>query len=98
MALTPQIFRGRYPEFDHLKNVELVDALARAQRRISATPSGDLRDDAQGQAAAHILARSAFGMQARLEPEFSEEDLNTTTYGGQFKDSLRMLTPTIMVV
>lgn len=78
--MTTAEFLVLFPEYAALaaedNGTELIDgALARADRRVSDS-WGDRRDDVIGLTAAHMLALSPFGRNARL----STAD-GTTTYG-----------------
>ena len=68
-------FKARFPEFARLPDVTLNDVIARATARTNATVMGDQADEAIGYMAAHLLALSPYGQQARLS-----EPGKTTTY------------------
>jgi hypothetical protein len=73
--LTLAQFRARFPEFERLPDATLTDALARGLVQTSTIVFGDISDEATGYLAAHFLALSPYGQQARL----SAVD-GTTTY------------------
>lgn len=81
-------FLAKYPEFDgQAKNLRLIGAkLAEAGRRVDPAVYGDLADDAQAALAAHLLASSPMGQNAKLVAK----DGNTT-YGKEYKRLSRLV-------
>lgn len=69
-------FKARFPEFGRLPDPVIQDAINRATLRTNATVMGDQTDEAIGYMAAHLLALSPFGQQARM----SEPGKMTTYY------------------
>lgn len=66
MSLSPLKFRARFPEFANLPDATIQDAIDRGAAQADATVFGTLVDEATGYLAAHFLALSPFGQQARL--------------------------------
>ena len=66
MALSLSTFRARFPEFQSQPDATLQDAINRGAAQSDSTIFGDLVDEATGYLAAHFLALSPFGQQARL--------------------------------
>jgi hypothetical protein len=76
MALNLATFRARFPEFADADDALVQEKLDEAARR---TPAGEwttVENDAHAYLAAHLLALSPFGRDARL----SEKD-GSSTYG-----------------
>jgi Protein of unknown function (DUF4054) len=69
-------FKARFPEFARLPDATLNDVIARATKRTNPTVLGEETDEAIGYMAAHLLALSPYGQQARL----SEPGKMTTYY------------------
>lgn len=69
-------FKVRFPEFGRLPDAVIQDAINRGTARTNATVMGNQTDEAIGYMAAHLLALSPFGQQARL----SEPGKMTTYY------------------
>lgn len=69
-------FKARFPEFSRLPDPTIKDAIARGTARTNSTVMGDQTDEAIGYMAAHLLALSPYGQQARL----SEPGKMTTYY------------------
>jgi hypothetical protein len=66
MSLKLVTFRARFPEFANLPDATLLDAIDRGAAQSDATIFGDLVDESTGYLAAHFLALSPYGQQARL--------------------------------
>lgn len=93
--MTVVSFLARYPEFseDRAPTDLVQDALDRAARAVSGEDWGSQLDDARGEYAAHLLAVSPWGQQARLSDPKSE----ATTYLRQFKKRQRSVHPAAFV-
>ena len=68
-------FKARFPEFNRLPDVTIQDALDRGVAQTNANVFGPLQDEASSYLAAHFLALSPYGQQARLVAKDG-----TTTY------------------
>lgn len=79
MTWTPTTFRARWPEFDGVADNVVSAALADAARGVDARLFGTRTDLAVGLRAAHLLAISPYGQQARLESDKSD-----TTYRAEY--------------
>ncbi|MCK6585954.1 MAG: DUF4054 domain-containing protein [Polyangiaceae bacterium] len=75
MALDRATFRARFPEFNTADDAYVDAKLAEALLQIDASVWGTKADLGQGYLAAHLLAVSPFGQQARLSSKEGE-----TTY------------------
>lgn len=84
MAWTPTTFKARWAEFAYLADALVQLALDEAVDECDARVYADRYDDAVGLLAAHNLAISPAGQQARLE-----SDKGTTTYWGRFAEIRR---------
>lgn len=84
--MTPVQFRVRFPEFGKLPDPTIADAILRASNQTAAGVWGNLADEAIGYLAAHMLALSPYGQQARLEVK----GVPTTTYMMHWKRLARM--------
>lgn len=80
MAWTAASFKARWPEFEPVADDTVTGALAEAGRRNDARVFGDRTDDAVGLYAAHLLAISPGGQQARLK-----SDSANTTYNREWE-------------
>lgn len=80
MAWTPTTFRARWPEFATLADSQVQANLTAAARRCDSRVFGDDTDEAVGYLAAHLLAMSPGGQQARLEGKEG-----TTTYYAEWQ-------------
>lgn len=88
MAVNRNDFLARFPEFEPASRPMINASIAEAVRGVDATIFGDKTDDAVRWLAAHLLAISPFGMQARL---VSKE--GASTYGERFAMLTRSVTP-----
>ncbi len=66
MALSITTFRARFPEFQSLPDPTIQDAINRGAAQSDSVIFGDLVDESTGYLAAHFLALSPYGQQARL--------------------------------
>jgi hypothetical protein len=67
--LTLVKFKARFPEFQNLPDVTLLDAIERGSEQSDPAVFGAIVDEAVGYLAAHFLALSPFGTpSARLNP------------------------------
>ena len=64
--MDPITFKARFPEFNRLPDVTIQDAIQRGQAQTNANVFGPLQDEASSYLAAHFLALSPYGQQARL--------------------------------
>jgi Protein of unknown function (DUF4054) len=62
----PITFKARFPEFNRLPDVMIQDAINRGVAQTNANVFGPLQDEASAYLAAHFLALSPYGQQARL--------------------------------
>lgn len=69
-------FKARFPEFNRLPDVTIQDAINRGVAQTNANVFGTLQDEASAYLAAHFLALSPYGQQARLVAK----DGNTTYF------------------
>ncbi len=84
MSLTTEQFLARYPEFAGT-GPDLVEAkLAEADLQVDAAVWGDQADIGHGLVAAHLLATSPFGENARMVAKDG-----TTTYGTRLETMQR---------
>lgn len=74
MAWTATTFKARWTEFAPTEDARVVAVLTAAARRCAPSVFGADTDEAVGLYAAHLLATSPHGMQARQEGD------DTTTY------------------
>lgn len=72
--MTLTTFKGRFPEFQGVPDVQVEDAITRATAQTGRIWKPSLADESIGYLAAHFLAMSPFGQQARL----AAADGNTT--------------------
>lgn len=77
--MTLAAFRAEYPEFDATADGTVEAKLAAAETRTDRDALGDDADAAQGLLAAHLLALSPHGMQARKDAS------DTTTYYAEWQ-------------
>lgn len=82
------IFLKRFPEFDGQgKNLTLIKAkIDEATRRTDPTLASDLADDITYYLAAHLLAQSPMGQNAKLVAKDG-----STTYGKEYKRLCRLV-------
>jgi hypothetical protein len=88
MAVAYADFLARFPEFEPAPKAMVEAALSEARRNVDAEVFGDKTDDAIRWKAAHLLAISPFGQQARL---ISKD--GSTTYGKYFWELAKSVTP-----
>jgi hypothetical protein len=81
MAVTSEAFLVEYPEFGPAESELVEGKLAAAARRVGIDTWGDRYEDAVYVLAAHLLAISPFGQQARLSSSSAE-----STYGRTFEE------------
>lgn len=79
MAWTASTFKSRWPEFAPTADAQVDAVLVAAARRCDARVFGDDTDEAVGFYAAHLLATSPQGQQARLESDKAD-----TTYRAEW--------------
>jgi hypothetical protein len=77
-------FRVTCPEFVRVSDAQVQDALDKAAVSTPSDPWFEHQEEGHTMLAAHLLAQSPFGMNARLEGE------PTSTYGERF-ERLKML-------
>lgn len=83
----------RFPEFTDVNEVLVSAKLAEAGRRVSASVTGDLYQDLVAYLAAHLIATSPQGQQARLASE-----AGSSTYWVVYQGLSRIVpTPTMYV-
>jgi hypothetical protein len=75
----PITFKARFPEFNRLPDVTIQDAINRGVAQTNANVFGPLQDEASAYLAAHFLALSPYGQQARLVSS-AELAMRSTTY------------------
>lgn len=88
MTVERRDFLARFPEFEPASKAMIESAIAEAGRNVDADIFDTKTDDAIRWKAAHLLAISPFGQQARL----SSKD-GSTTYGKRFTELARSMTP-----
>lgn len=88
MTVERRDFLARFPEFEPASKSMIEAALDEAERNVDAELFADKTDDAIRWKAAHLLAISPFGQQARLIAKDG-----STTYGKQFWALARSVTP-----
>lgn len=62
-------FRAGYPEFNGASDIFVQEYLDRAAKHLSSQVCGNLYDEAHGALAAHKMALSPFGQNAKLSGE-----------------------------
>ena len=87
MPVTVDDFRNRFPEFRTVGELLIQQVLDEAALQVSEAVWGELADAGTLMRAAHLLALSPMGQQARKK---NEKD--TTTYGMQFRAMQRQVT------
>ncbi len=80
MAVTLASFRAQFPEMQKAPDDLVSSALALADPQVNPTVYGTRADEALLFYAAHVVACSPFGQNARLA-----SDKNQSTYGEHFK-------------
>lgn len=88
MAVERRDFLARFPEFEPAPVSMIDSAIGEATRNVDSEVWGDKTDDGVRWKAAHLLAISPFGQQARL---MSKD--GSTTYGKHFAKLARSVTP-----
>ena len=88
MTVSRADFLARFPEFEPASPSMVEAALGEAVRNVDSEIFADKTDDAVKWKAAHLLAISPFGQQARLISKTGE-----TTYGKYFRELSRSSTP-----
>jgi hypothetical protein len=88
MAVSRRDFLARFPEFEPASKAMVEQAIDEAGRNVDAEVFDDKTDDAIRWKAAHLLAISPFGQQARLIAKDG-----STTYGTHFTALARSVTP-----
>lgn len=94
MAIDNASFVAAYPEFDEINDLapaSITSALTRAQAFCSAAVWGDRYEAGVFVKAAHLLAMTPFGENARIAGS------NATAYGETFKEMVRALPMRIIV-
>jgi hypothetical protein len=84
VAWTPTTFKARWSEFAPIDDALVQSALDEAAREVDERYFGARTDDAVGLRAAHRVAISPMGQQARLE-----SDKGATTYGALYDEMAR---------
>lgn len=74
-------FRLEFTEFRTIPDDQIQRALDRAEEAVDPVTFGDSYDLAHGNRAAHLLASSPMGQNARLQSDKAE-----TTYGRAFRE------------
>jgi len=90
---TASTFRAAKPEFSDATDPQVETALADAGAYCNADVFGDQHDQAVGLYAAHLLAISPFGQNARLVNKQGD-----TTYRTQWRRLARVCTPSPQTV
>ncbi len=88
MAVDRASFLARYPEFEPASKAMIEGEIADAIDNVDTSVFGTKTDQAVRLKAAHALALSPFGQQARLVSKSG-----ATTYGKQFDALVRSVTP-----
>lgn len=88
MAVSVASLKERYSEFEPTADALVTRVIAEATRRTS-TSFGASYDDAVMLRAAHLLAISPQGMNARLETKPGDNPLMASTYGQELLQLLR---------
>lgn len=88
MAVERRDFLSRFPEFEPASKAMIETALDEAERNVDAEVFAGKTDDAIRWKAAHLLAISPFGQQARM---ISKD--GSTTYGKRFVELAKSMTP-----
>ena len=88
MAVDLDSFLVRFPEFEPATEPMIREALGEASRNVDPDVFKEKTDDAIKWKAAHLLAITPFGQQARLVAKDG-----TTTYGKHFAKLVRSVTP-----
>ncbi len=88
MAIDVATFVTRFPEFTSAASAEVTVVLAEAQRRVDQAVFDDKYEEAVFYKAAHLLAISPFGRNARMVSK-----AGTTTYHTAFNQLAREVTP-----
>ena len=88
MAVDTRSFLARFPEFEPASRSMVDEAIDEASRNVDPDVFGEKTDDGIRWQAAHLLAISPFGQQARL---ISKD--GSTTYGKRFEALARSMTP-----
>ena len=88
MAVERRDFLARFPEFEPASKGMIDEAIAEAARNVVGGVWREKNDDGVRWLAAHLLAISPFGQQARL---ISKD--GSTTYGKRFAELVRSVTP-----
>lgn len=89
MAATATTLKARFTEFAATADALVTLCLAEATRRTSAAALGARFDDAVMLRAAHLLAISPQGMNARLETSPGANPLLASTYGQELMQLFR---------
>lgn len=84
MAVSSTDFLEMFPEFNRAEPEMIDRALAEAERGVSSTTFGDRVDDAVIWKAAHILASTPWGQNARLMSKDGK-----TVYGQHYRELAR---------
>jgi len=88
MAVDRRSFLARFPEFEPASKSMIEEAIDEATRNVDVDVWRDKTDDGVRWKAAHLLAITPFGQQARL---MSKD--GSTTYGTHFAQLMRSVTP-----
>lgn len=88
MAVDNATFLARFPEFTPATTAMVTAALGEAVRNVDESVFGDKTEDACFWKAAHLLAISPFGQQARMVSKEGD-----TTYGKYFNMLAKSVTP-----
>jgi hypothetical protein len=88
MAVTSDSFLAFFPEFQPAGIRQIDEAIAEAVRNTDAAVWGDKTDDGVKWLAAHLLALSPFGQQARLSSKEGK-----STYGKRRRQLVLSTTP-----
>jgi|GEM_PF-903705 len=90
MAVTPASLRTRRPEFTPTDDAVVQAAIDDAVTEVDERVFGEKADQAVSLLAAHKLAVSPFGQQARIDPKAAGPGLHgTTTYGVEYDALVR---------
>jgi len=81
-------FLARFPEFEPADSSMVASAIAEATRGVDASVWGDKTEDGIRWLAAHLLAITPWGQQARLVSKDG-----STTYGKEHARLMRSVTP-----
>jgi hypothetical protein len=88
MAVSRASFLARFPEFEPAPPLMIDEAIAEAVTRVDSGVWGNKTDAGVRWRAAHLLAISPFGQQARLVSKDG-----STTYGKEHARLMREVTP-----